>query len=127
MELSAPRGQVGGEGLLFDKRVHEAGRRDDFRSSSRHVGWRDDSADTAIVVPMAVRVDDAHHGLAWTVRKIQVESHPRGAWCREGVDNDHTRVALDDRHAGYGEAAHLIYAIDHLEQSIRDVELGLTP
>lgn len=62
-----------------------------------------------------------------TVREVKIERRARRSRRRQGVNDDDTGVAFDDRHARYGKAADLIDAVRDLEQSVRNVELGLTP
>lgn len=76
---------------------------------------------------MTVGVDYGHDGLAWTMRKIEVESFARGAWCSECVDDDETVRTLNDRHIGVRKAANLIHAVGDRKQSVYRAELRLTP
>ena len=76
---------------------------------------------------MTVGVDHRHDRLAWTMRKIEVESFTRCSGCGECVDGDETGRTLHDRHIRLRETANLINAVGDLKQSACDVELRLTP
>src|SRR5882762_1288145 len=125
--LPAPCLCVSADNGFSDDGFQEARWRNELRFSGSHLGLRDHATHAAIVVGVTVGVDYSHDRLAWTMRKIEVESFARCSRCSECVDDDETGHTLHDRHIRLRETANLINAVGDLKQSVCGVELRLTP
>src|SRR6267378_114005 len=125
--LPAPCLCVSADNGFSDDGLQEARWRNELRFSGSHLGLRDHATHAAIVVGVTVGVDYSHDRLAWTMRKIEVESFARCSGCTECVDDDETGHTLHDRHIRLRETADLKNAVSDLKQSVCGVELRLTP
>src|SRR6266403_1027519 len=125
--LPAPGLCVSADNGLSDDGFQEARWRNELRSSGSHLGLRDHATHAAIVIGVPVAVAYCHDRLAWTVRKIEVESFARCSGCTECVDDNETGRTFHDRHIRLRETADLINAVGDLKQSVCGVELRLTP
>ena len=79
------------------------------------------------MVDVAVAVDHRGHRPGAAVVPIELD---RGAGYFRGderIDDDDAAAALDDRHVGDVEAAHLVDAVSNLEQAVVHVEPCLAP
>ncbi len=91
------------------------------------IGLVDHAFHTAVVIHMAVAVDHGGDGALAPVSPIEVESRASRLDRDQRVDDDEAPVALDKRHVGNVETAHLVNAICHLVQTVVHVEACLTP
>ncbi|MCY1228838.1 hypothetical protein D9M72_411800 [compost metagenome] len=79
------------------------------------------------MVGVAMAVDHGPHWPFRTVTQVEVKRGTRRFAAGKGVDDDQSRIALDDRHVGQIKAAHLIDALGDLEQSVDQVQSRLPP
>ena len=127
LEQRAPAHGIAGQQVLADHLVHEAGRRDHLHPACLHVGLVDDAAHAAEVVDMAVAVDHGHHRLLRPMLEVQRHAGGRHLGADQRVDHDQAGIALDDRHVGDVDAAHLPHPVDHLEQAGDHVDPRMAP
>ncbi len=127
LELGAAAHRQAGQHVLAGNRFHEARGRDDGDLARFDIGFVEDAAHAAIVVDMAVRVDDGHHRLLRSMRIIVRERGARDFGGGERIDQDQAAVALDHRHVGDVEAAQLVEPLGDLEQAVGEVETGHAP
>ena len=79
------------------------------------------------MIDMAVAVDDGTDGPVAPVPPVERETGCRRLARDERVDDDDPGVALDDRHVRQVEPAHLVDALDDLEEPLLRHELRLPP
>ena len=85
------------------------------------------AARAAPMVGMGVGEDDSGHRPLAAMLEIQRHRRARAFDRGQRIDHDHAGVALDQRHVGDVEAAHLIDAGHDFEQSMIHVEARLPP
>ena len=107
-------------------RVEEALRGDDPQPV-RQIVVRDDPAEAAEVVDVAVRVDHRAHGPPAEVLRHQLERGPRGLRGGERVDDDPPGLPRDERDVGDVGAADLVDAVADLEEAVLGVQPRLPP
>jgi len=66
-------------------------------------------------------------GFPAAVLEIQLHCRARAFDRGQGIDDDHAAIALDQRHVGDIETAHLVDPGHHFKQPVMDVEAGLPP
>ncbi len=117
---------VAGQHVLADRGLQETLRGDDGKTGV-DVCLRQHPAHAAIVVDMTVGVDHRRHGLIAAVCAHKLQGRGRRLGRGEGIDDDQSPLALDERHVRDVESAHLIDSGRDLEQAVQGVEPGLAP
>ena len=124
--LRAPQHRGSRDDVFRYRMLHEQIRRDD-RNAARQHRVIDHAARAAPVIGMGMGED--HRGNRTPAAMLEIQLH-RGARALDRgqrIDHDHAAVALDQRHVGDVEPAHLIDAGHHLEQAVVHVEPRLPP
>ena len=127
LEHGAADHRRAGQHVLLRHLLHEAVGGDDGDVAGLHLGLVDDAAHAAEMVDVGVAVDHRRHGLAAAMLPVELEAGARDLRGDQRIDDDEAAVALDDRHVGDVEAAHLVDAVGDLEQAVVHVEPGLAP
>ena len=102
-------------------------RRDDLHLPRGHVLRVDDALDAAEVVDVGVGVDHGLDRLVADVLADDLHALPRRLDTGHRVDDDQTRLALDNGEVGDLGVADLVDPGDHLEQTGLRQHLGLAP
>ena len=101
--------------------------RDDLHAPGPDIGLVDHPAHAAVVIGVAVGVDDRGDRPPAAVLEIEVEARARRLGRDQRIDDDQAALAFDDGHVGDVEAADLIDPVGDLEEPVVHVETGLTP
>ena len=127
LELRAPDHRRAREHGLRDDLLHEAVGRPDLDVARPDVAVADDAAHAAVMVGVAVRVDDRRHRPPSPVPGVEIEARPGDLGRDQRVDDDEPPLSLDEGHVRDVEAADLVDAIGDLEEAVMHVESGLAP
>ena len=100
-----------GQDVLLGHLLHEAVRGQDGDVSGGDGGVVDDPAYAAEMINVRVAIDDGGHRPLAAMLTIERECRSRRLRRNQGVDDDDAAIALDDRHIGDVEAAHLVDAL----------------
>ncbi len=122
-----PAHRGAGIDVLGDGVFQKSGRRIDFRAAGLHIRIAGDTLHPAVMIHMRVGIDDRHHRFAVDMFVIQRQSGGSGFHADQGIDDDQAGVTFHDRHVGKIEAADLMDAGGHFEQSGDVVEPLLPP
>ena len=106
---------------------HEEVGRHDRDLARLDVGLVDHALHAAEMIDVRMRVDHRRHRPVATMGAVERQRRARSFDAGQRVDDDDAGLALDDRHVGDVEAAHLVDALAHLEQAVPPVELGDAP
>ena len=87
----------------------------------------DHAAHAAEMIDVGVGVDHGRHRLPAAMRAVELERGGGDLGRDQRIDDDEAAAALDDRHVGDVEAAHLVDAVGDLEQAVVHVEPRLPP
>src|SRR5579883_2897021 len=79
------------------------------------------------MIGMGVGEDHRRNGTHATIPEIELHRGPRAFDRGQRIHHDDALVALDQRHVGDVEPAHLIDARHHLEQAMMHIEARLAP
>src|SRR3546814_5615287 len=112
---------------LGDRCLEEALRSVDFNGTGPDARFVDDAAHAAEVVDVAVGVDHGLNRLLAAVGIVEVYADLRRFGRDQRIDHGDAFLALDDSHVGEVEIAHLVDAVDDLEQAADVDELRLAP
>ena len=112
--------------VLAYRGFEEAFRRDDHEAVP-DVLVRDHAAHAAIMVDMAVRVDDGGNGLVAALLTHELQRGGGRFGRDQRVDDDVARIALDEGDVRDVEIADLINARHDFEETVNGIELRLTP
>jgi len=112
--------------VLRDRVLHEARGRD-HRQPGVRLRLGDDALHTAEVVDVAVGVDHRGHRTVPAVLAIQPPGRGRGLQREQRVDHDHARLPFDEGDVRQVVAAHLVDALDHLEEPLDGGQRALPP
>ncbi|MCY1294433.1 hypothetical protein D9M69_322550 [compost metagenome] len=118
---------IAGDDVLADRFLHEPLRRNDAYLAGLDVGLVDNAADAAVVVDVGMADDYRDDRAAPQVLRDQVERGPGGLGGGQRIEDDPAAIALDQRHVGEFEAAHLVNAVGDLVQPVVAQKLGIAP
>ena len=107
--------------------LHEQIGRDDRHAAARQRLVVEHAARAAPMVGMGVGEDHGRDRPLAAVLEIELHRGARAFDRGQRIHHDHAAVALDQRHVGDVEPAHLIDAGHHLEQAVVHVEPRLPP
>lgn len=107
---------VTGHDVFGHRSFEETFWRVDFCFACRYVGFVNNASDAAVMVNVAMRIDDRFHGLlAARVREVEVNSYFRSLLRNERVNNGDAVLALNNRHVREIEVPNLIDVISDFE------------
>ena len=127
LEHRAPSHRHAGQDVLRDHLLHETVGGDHGHLATGRLLGRDHPFDPTVVVGMAVRIDHRAHRSVAAVGSVQRQRRARTLGEGQRVDDDDAAVALDDRHVGEIEAAHLVQAVGDFEQAVQPVQARHAP
>ena len=122
-----PAHGVAGHDALGDHGVHETCWRDDRRASRGDLGRVHDPAHSAVVVAVAMRVDDRDDRPLRTMCEVQVKGGAGRTHRAERVHDDETVRPLDEGDIGQCQPAHLINAGHDHEQPVDGIQPRQAP
>ena len=123
----AARHRGAGDDVLRDGLFEKALRRDDLDLAGRRIGRGRHTFDAAIVIGVAVRIDDGKNRLLRHMLIEEFERRARGLGRGQRIDDDPARAGVDKRNRRHVEAAHLIDALGDLEETVLGEDLRLPP
>lgn len=118
---------IAGQHVFGHGRFHEALGRDDPHLAGGHVLFIHHTVHAAVMVHMAVGIDDGHHRLVRPVGVIELEGRRGVFGGDERIDHDDAAVALDDGHVGKVGIADLVEAVHDLVEAVAQHQLALPP
>lgn len=124
---AAPRHRVAGDHILIDRVLGEALRREDLHLAGRARLRIDERWSAAVVVAVAVAVNDCEDGPLAQVRGNAVIGRCGAFNGVAGVKHDPAGVSLDGGDVGQVLAADLEDALVYLKRPVVHVELGVAP
>ncbi len=113
--------------VLCDRVLQESVRGDDLHPAGVDLLLGHHAEDAAEVVDVAVCVDDGDDRAVTAMLAIQGQRSGGGLRGQQGVDHDHTAVALDEGDHREVETSHLVEALHDLEQAVLRYQLPLAP
>ena len=116
-----------GDDVFGDRVLHEQIGRDDRHLAAGERCVVEHAARTAPMVGMGMGEDHGADRPLAAVLEVKLHRGPRALDRGQRVHHDHAALALDQRHVGDVEAAHLVDAGHHLEQAMMHVEPRLPP
>ena len=122
-----PAHRVAGDNILRDGVLEEALRCQDLHLAGLHILFRDDPPHAAVVIDMAVAVDDRHNRAPTLVFRNQLIGGPRRLCGHKRVEHDPAGLAADEGDVGEIVSSNLVDAVRHLEQAGEHVEAGVAP
>ena len=125
--LRAPQHRRTRDDVFRNRMLHEQIWRDDRNAAARQRLVIEHAARAAPMVGMGVGENDGGDRPPAAVLEIQLHRRARAFDRGQRIHHDHAAVALDQRHVGDVEPAHLIDAGHHFEQSVMHVEARLPP
>ena len=118
---------IAGQHVFGHGRFHEALGRDDPHLAGGYVLFIHHAVHAAVMVHMAVGIDDGHHRLVRPVGVIELEGRRGVFGGDERIDHDDAAVALDDGHVGKVGIADLVEAVHDLVEAVAQHQLALPP
>ncbi len=125
--LRAPQHRGPCDDVLRDRVLHEQIGRDDRHLAARERFVVEHAARAAPMVGVGVGEDDGGDRTLSAVLEIELHRGARALDRGQRVHHDDAAIALDQRHVGDVEPAHLVDAGHHLEQAVLHVEARLPP
>ena len=125
--LRAPQHRRAGDDVFRNRVLHEQVGRDDRNLAAGQRLLIEHAARAAPMVGMGVGEDDGRHRPLAAMLEIQRHRGARAFDRGQRIHHDDAAVALDQRHVGDVEAAHLIDAGHDFEQPVVHVEPRLPP
>ena len=113
--------------VLADRFLHKARGGDDLHLTGFYVIFRDEPFYAAIMVNVAMGINDGDNRLVRTVLEVEVEAGFSGWRGDQRVDNNNPRITFDKGDIRDVLTAHLVHAVGHFKQPGNTVYLRLTP
>ena len=125
--VGATAHDVTGHDIFRHRGFHKAGRRIDFDFARFHVGFIDHAAHAAVVVNVAVGVDNRHDRFFTAVFIVQIHPHFRRFGGNQRVNHGNPFFPFDDGHVGQVEVTNLVHAVGDFKQTADVDQLRLAP
>ena len=118
---------VTGHDIFCHGRFHKAGRRVNFHFAGFYIRLINYAAHPAVVVNVAVGIDNGDDRFLTAVLVIQIHAH-FGGFCRhQRIHDGNAFFTFDDGHIGKIQIADLVDAVGHLKQAADVNQLRLPP
>ncbi len=116
-----------GDDVFGNRVLQKAFRGNDSYAAGSGVGGADDTADTAVMVDVAMRIDHREHRHLAQMLVGQIQGGAGYFGGGERVYHDPAGAGVDERHGGNVEAAYLVDAVRHFEQAVLGEDFGVAP
>lgn len=113
--------------ILRGRLVEESGRSYHRRLARRDLVIGHDGLGAAVVIAVAMGIDQRLHRAIPTVLAVQRQPRRGGLLVDQRIDDDDSLVALDDRHVRQIESPKLIDAFGHFEKTRIAADLRMSP